>query len=96
MNVTYTGKTNYSGAVEHLFSPLLIRSVLAKLVNWAIHCGKIYISDRGNILFREVKLTIPKPHIQSKVVVINRIKKEELAEFIYYIKCSHTLMVHVP
>ena len=32
-----------------------IRSVLAKLVNWAIHSGKIYISDGGNILIKEVK-----------------------------------------
>ena len=39
-----------------------IRSVLAKLVNWAIHCGKIYISEGGNILLREVR-----PHILTKI-----------------------------
>ena len=30
-----------------------LRSVLAKLVNWAILCGKLYISDGGSILIRE-------------------------------------------
>ena len=44
--------------VQHFFLKTTLRSVLAKLVNWAILCGKLYISDGGSILIREASKNI--------------------------------------
>ena len=53
------------------FLKTTLRSVLAKLVNWAILCGKLYISDGGSILIREASeniqsLNIMKYHLFSE------------------------------
>ena len=47
------------------FCKTTLRSVLAKLVNWAILCGKLYISDGGSILIREASEKMQSLHFMK-------------------------------